>query len=64
MSEIDVIRGVLDIGQAGLFLWLFLRVDARLEKQNAQHDQDIARLYDQRIQDLKLLTRTPTALEA
>jgi len=63
MSEIEVIRGLLDIGQAGLFLWLFLRVDSRLEKQNERHDQDIARLYDQRIADLKLLARTPTNLE-
>lgn len=61
--EVNVVRSLLDIGQAGLFLWLFLRVDARLEKQAAQHDQDIARLYDQRIQDLKLMARTPTNLE-
>lgn len=58
-----MIRGLLDIGQAGLFLWLYLRVDDRLEKQNAKHDLDIATLYGQRVNDLKLIARLPTDLE-
>ena len=61
--ELEAVKTAIQLGEAGIFLWLFLRLDARLEKQNAQHDQDIARLYDQRIQDLKLLARTPTNLE-
>lgn len=61
--ELNVIRGLLDIGQAGLFLWLYLRVDERLEKQNAKHDVDIQRVNDQRVQDLRLIARLPTDLE-
>lgn len=63
MNELEAIKTLIQLGEGAIFLWLFLRLDARLEKQTAQHDQDIARLYDQRIQDLKILTRTTTNLE-
>lgn len=61
--DVNMIQGLLNVGQAGLFLWLYLRVDERLEKQNAKHDADIANLYGQRVNDLKLIARLPTDLE-
>ena len=62
MNEFEAIKTLLQVGQGVIFLWLFLRLDARLEKRDEQHDQDIARLHDQRVQDLKLFARLPTDL--
>lgn len=62
--ELEAIETALQLGQAAIFLWLFLRLDERLEKRDAQHDQDIKRLYDQRVQELRLMARLPTDLEA
>ena len=62
--ELENIKTVLQLGQAAIFLWLFLRLDERLERRDARHDQDIQRLYDQRVQELRLIARLPTDLEA
>lgn len=59
----DEIKMAVQLGQAGLFLWLFLRVDARAQAQAEKHDLDIARLYNLRIQDLKWLAKLPTDLD-
>lgn len=59
----DEIKMAMQLGQAGLFLWLFLRVDARAQAQAVKHDLDIARLYNLRINDLKWLAKLPTDLD-
>ena len=63
LPEIEVIKGLLQIGQAGLFLWLFLRSEARREEQDRRHDADIQRLYEMRVNELRLIARIPTNLE-
>lgn len=64
MNEFEAIKGLFQVGQGLVFLWLFLRLDARLEKRDEQHDHDIQRIYDQRVQELRLIARLPTDLEA
>lgn len=61
--ELEAIKTALQLGQAGVFLWLFLRLDERLEKRDAKHDAEIQRVQEQRINDLKLFARLPTDLE-
>ena len=60
--ELEAIKTALQLGQAGIFLWLFLRLDERLEKRDAKHDTEIQRIQEQRIQDLKLIAKLPTDL--
>lgn len=62
--EIEAVKTALQLGQAGIFLWLFLRLDDRLEKRDAKHDQDIQRIQEQRIQELKLIAGVKTDLIA
>ena len=64
MSPEQLVSFVTQMGLGGIFFYLYWDTRAELRKQNEKHDQDISRLYDQRIQDLKLLARTPTNLEA
>lgn len=63
MPEIEFIKGLLQVGQAGLFLWLYLRSEAQREAQARKHDADIERLYEMRVSELKLVARLPTNLE-
>lgn len=62
--ELEVVKTALQLGQAGIFLWLFLRLDDRLEKRDAKHDAEIQRIQGQRINDLKWIAKVPTDLEA
>jgi hypothetical protein len=62
--EIEAVKTVLQLGQAGIFLWLFLRLDDRLEKRDAKYDAEIQRIQGQRINDLKWLSKIPTDLDA
>lgn len=61
--ELEAVKTALQLGQAGIFLWLFLRLDDRLEKRDAKHDADIQRLQEQRVTELKLIARLPTDVE-
>jgi len=63
MSEIEAIKAVLQLGQAAVFFWLFMRSDAKREEQDKRHDADIQRLYELRVSELKLMARLPTDLE-
>lgn len=63
MPEIEFLKGVLQLSQAGLFLWLYLRSESlRLEEQR-RHDAQIERLNESRIVELKQAARLPTNLE-
>lgn len=62
MNEFEAVKTLIQVGQGAIFLWLFLRLDARLEKRDEQHDRDIQRVYDQRVQELRLIARIPTDL--
>lgn len=64
MSPEQLVSFVTQMGLGGIFFYLYWDTRAELRKQNEKHDADISRLYDQRIQDLKLLARTPTNLES
>lgn len=63
MPEMEVLKGLLQVGQAGLFLWLYLRSEARREEQDRRHDADIKQLYEMRVSELKIVARLPTNLE-
>jgi len=61
--ENELFKAVLQMGMGGLFFWLWWMTNKRLQDQQDQHDKDIALLYGQRINDLKLFARLPTDLE-
>jgi hypothetical protein len=61
--ELEAVKTAIQLGQAGVFLWLFLRLDERLEKRDAKHEADIQRIQEQRIQELRLMARIPTNLD-
>jgi hypothetical protein len=58
----EIVNLIGQMGMAGIFFYLYWRADQRLQEQGAKHDQDIARLYDMRIQELKQMARLPTDL--
>lgn len=62
MPETEIIKFVVQAGLGGIFFYLYWDTRAELRKQNEKHDQDIARLYDQRVQELKQIARLPTDL--
>lgn len=64
MPETEIIKLAVQFGLGGIFFYLYWDTRAELRKQNDKHDQDIARLYDQRVQELKQIARLPTDLEA
>jgi hypothetical protein len=61
--EIESVKTALQLGQAAIFLWLFLRLDDRLEKRDAKHDAEIQRIQEQRVNELKIIARIPTDLQ-
>jgi hypothetical protein len=58
--EFEVVK---TLGEAAIFFWLYWDTKTRLQQQQDKHDQDIKQVYDQRVQDLKILARLPTDLE-
>ena len=46
-----------------VFFWLYWRTNEELLKQAQRHDQEMARLWELRIQELRLMARIPTNLE-
>jgi len=62
MQETEIVKFVLQMGMGGVFFWLYWTTNQELKKQSEKHDQDIARLYDMRIQELKQMARLPTDL--
>jgi len=61
--ENEVFKLAVQLGVGGIFFYLYWVTNKRMQDQDAKHDQDIARLYDQRIVELKLFARLPTDLE-
>ena len=60
----EIVSLIAQMGMAGIFFYLYWITRDELKKQNEKHDQDIARLYDMRIQELKQMARLPTDLTA
>lgn len=60
----EIVNLMAQMGMAGIFFYLYWVTNQELKKQSEQHDQDIKQLYEMRIQDLKLLARGQTDLEA
>jgi hypothetical protein len=63
MPETEMLKFVVQMGMGGVFFWLYYVTNKRLQEQQDQHDHDIDRLYNLRINDLKLFARLPTDLE-
>ncbi len=63
MPEAEMIKFAVQAGMGGVFFYLYWMTNKRLQEQDDKHDQDIARLYNMRINDLKLFARLPTDLE-
>jgi hypothetical protein len=63
MPEYEVIKSLLEVSQVGLFLWLYLRSEARREEQDKRHEADVKQLYEMRVSELKVVARLPTNLE-
>jgi hypothetical protein len=63
MAETEMLKFAVQMGMGGVFFYLYWITNKRLQEQDTKHDQDIARLYDQRIVELKLFARLPTDLE-
>ena len=54
------------IGQgaiAAIFAWLYIDLKKRNQEQEDKHKSEIARLYDLRILEIKMLGNLPTDLE-
>jgi len=49
---------------SSVFFYLYWKTDKRLQEQQDRHDQDMKRLQEQRINDLKQWARLPTDLDA
>lgn len=64
MPETELIKLAVQLGMGGIFFYLYWITREDLKKQNERHDQDIQRLYEMRVQELKLMARLPTDLEA
>ena len=63
MPELELLKFAMQIGYGGIFFYLYWVTNDRLQKQADKHDADIARIQEQRIQELKLMARVPTNLE-
>lgn len=63
MPETEMVKFAVQLGMGSIFFYLYWRTDQRLQEQDKKHEADIARLYDMRIQELKLMARLPTDLE-
>jgi hypothetical protein len=74
MAELDILKLVVQFGEAGLFLWLFLRLDERLVKLNERHDTEMREMrqehnremqqsYNRWLDDIRNMARLPTDLE-
>jgi hypothetical protein len=61
--ETELFKIVLQAGMGGIFFYLYWMTNKRLEAQHDKHDQDIAALYAQRINDLKIMAKIPTELD-
>lgn len=48
---------------AGIFAWLYIDLKKRNQEQDDKHKLEIARLYDLRILEIKMLGNLPTDLE-
>lgn len=46
-----------------VFFYLYWTTNQELRRQADKHDQEIARLFELRIQELRLMARIPTNLE-
>lgn len=64
MGPNEIVNLAAQLGLGGIFFYLFWVTRDELKKQNERHDQDIQRLYEMRVQELKLMARLPTDLEA
>jgi len=64
MQETEMVKFAVQMGMGGIFFWLYWTTNQELRKQAEKHDQDIARLYDMRIQELKQMARLQTDLTA
>lgn len=64
MPETEIIKFVVQMGMGGVFFWLYWDTKKQLWEQDAKHDADIKQLYEMRVQELKLIARLPTDLEA
>lgn len=62
MAETEMIKYAVQLGMGGIFFYLYWRTDQRLQEQDRKHDADIARLYEMRVNELKLFARLPTDL--
>jgi hypothetical protein len=61
--ETELFKLTVQMGMGGIFFYLYWVTNKRMQDQDAKHDADIARLYGQRINDLKFLAKLPTDLE-
>lgn len=60
---IEFINLITQGAMAAVFAYLFWEERKERQKMQIQHDQDINRLYNMRINDLKEMARIPTNLE-
>jgi hypothetical protein len=63
MPETEIVKFAVQLGLGSIFFYLYWRTDQRLQEQDKKHEADIARLYEMRIQELKLLAGAKTDLE-
>lgn len=63
MQETEILKFAVQAGMGGVFFYLYWITNKRLQEQDDKHEQDINRLYNLRINDLKLFAHLPTDLE-
>jgi len=62
--EAEAVKSLLELGTQGLFLFLFIRADVRLQTREEAYQRDYKDLSEKRVQEARqYLTRTPTNLE-
>lgn len=62
MADTEVVQALLQMGQAAVFLFLFLRADSRLQKQEEDHRKELRELNEERAADQKRWIDTLTAI--
>lgn len=60
---IELVNLIAQFGMGALFFYMFWDERKRTQIQDDKHDQQIAALYDMRINDLKWIAKVPTDIE-
>jgi len=60
---VEVINLIAQGALSSVFFYLYWKTDKRLQEQQDRHDQDMQRLQEQRINDLRQFARLTTDLE-